>query len=214
VIEDTRRHPPHPGEFSVAEQTGLEAPDVQKRGRFSWIAGRLGVLLAVSAPLGLVVVLGIGMATGVGDAPLGDVDSGIGVATDFTLPRLEGGTFTLGEHADGPVFLYFWASWCVPCRVEAPLIESLWPEYEERGYTFVGVNIIDSESAARSFVEEFQLSFPILLDGQGEVYLEYGVYAVPESFFLAPGLQVRTKFLGALEEEPLRALLDKLGAPQ
>lgn len=176
----------------------------------SRIRGRLLIALAGIVPLAVVIALGIGMATGVGGEPLGDVESGFTVASDFTLPKLDGGSFTLVEHSDEPVFLYFWASWCPPCRQEAPLIQELWAEYELRGYTFVGVNILDSPSAARRFVEEFGLTFPILSDDDGTVYLEYGVYGLPESFFLGPGLVAQRKFLGALELETLRAMLDEL----
>lgn len=154
------------------------------------------------------------MATGVGDQPVGDVDSGFTIASDFALPTLDGDTFTLGDHSDGPVFLYFWASWCPPCREEAPLIQELWPEYERRGYTFIGVNILDSPPAARGFVEEFGLTFPILSDDDGAVYLEYGVYGLPESFFLKPGLVAERKFLGALELDALRVMLDELTNPR
>lgn len=171
---------------------------------------RLLVLVAAAAPIALLVALGVGMATGVGRDPLGEVDPGFRVAADFTLPSFDGETFTLSDHDGGPVFMYFWASWCAPCREEAPLIQRLWPEYERRGYTFVGVNIIDSEADARAFIDLFGLTFPNVHDTQGAVYIEYGVYGVPESFFLEPGRTVRQKFLGALTEEPFREMLDEL----
>lgn len=167
--------------------------------------------MIVAGIVGLVAiaVLGVALSRGVGQPSIGATDPGFDVAGDFTLPTFDGGTFTLSEHAQGPVFLYFWASWCQPCREEAPIIERLWPEYRDRGYTFVGVNIIDSEDAAREFIDEFGLSFPMVRDVDGAVYLDYGVYGVPESFFLAPGLEVDTKFLGKLTEESLREQLDR-----
>ena len=109
------------------------------------------------------------------------------------------------------MFVYFWASWCVPCQAEAPVIQKLWPEYERRGYTFVGVNIWDAESDARRFLEQQRLSFPVVADSNGRVYVDYGVDALPDSYFLEPGLRARTRYQGALTEATLRELLDELG---
>ena len=178
---------------------------VERRGR----GARIVVIVAGVVGLVAIAVLGVALSRGVGQPSVGATDAGFEVAGDFTLPTFDGGTFTLSEHAQGPVFLYFWASWCQPCREEAPIIERLWPEYRDRGYTFVGVNIIDSEEAATAFIDEFDLSFPMVRDVEGAVYLDYGVYGVPESFFLAPGLEVDAKFLGKLTEESLREQLDR-----
>jgi cytochrome c biogenesis protein CcmG/thiol:disulfide interchange protein DsbE len=149
------------------------------------------------------------MRGGVGQPPLGSVDPGFTTATAFELPRFDAGTFALIEHRDRPVFLYFWASWCTPCRTEAPLIQRLWPEFDARGYTFVGVNIQDQDAAARRFIAEYGLTFPQVRDREGSVYLDYGVYGLPESFFIRPGLVVQEKYLGEVTEAVLR---DRLAA--
>ena len=133
--------------------------------------GRVLVIVAGVAALALAGVLALGLARGVGDSPLGEVDAGFEAAADFTLPTFDGGTFALSEYTDAPLFIYFWASWCAPCFREAPLIERLWPEFEAAGYTFVGVNILDSEGDAREFIERFDLSFPLVanLDSEEDV---------------------------------------------
>jgi cytochrome c biogenesis protein CcmG/thiol:disulfide interchange protein DsbE len=165
--------------------------------------------------LALAVALAAAMRGGVGQPPLGAVDAGFTTAATFELPRLNNdgagaaGTFSLGDYGDRPVFVYFWASWCTPCKAEAPLIQRLWPEFEARGYTFVGVNIQDQEQDARRFVEEHGLTFPQVRDREGAVYLDYGVYGLPESFFLKPGLLVHEKYLGEFDETVLR---ERLGA--
>ena len=110
------------------------------------------------------------------------------------------------------MFVYFWASWCGPCENEAPLIQELWPEYEARGYSFVGVNILDSEDSARAFVERHGLTFPTVFDGNGDAYLDYGVYGVPEAFFLRPGLILEQKYIGELTEDPFREMLEAIGS--
>lgn len=173
--------------------------------------GRLILLGAGLLAVAVLIVLAVAMQRGVGSSPLGRTDAGFTRASAFVLPTIDGtGSFDLSDHADGPVFVYFWASWCAPCREEAPLIERLWPEYRQRGYSFVGVNILDAERDARAFVREFQLTFPLVRDVEGTAYLDYGVYGLPEAFFLRPGLLVSEKFNGALGEREFRAMLDKL----
>src|SRR5205823_4885119 len=116
------------------------------------------------------------------------------------------------DHAGGPVVVYFWASWCTPCAAEAPLIQRLYEEYHARGYTFVGVNIWDAEKDARAFVEEHALTFPVVTDRGGKVYLAFGVENLPMAFFLRPGLQIDQRFLGQLQEPALREMLARLTA--
>ena len=157
--------------------------------------------------LALAVALGAAMRSGVGQPPLGAVDPGFTVASTFELPRFDAGTFALADYREHPVFLYFWASWCTPCRTEAPVIQRLWPEFEARGYTFVGVNIQDQDADAIRFIQEHGLTFPQVRDREGSVYLDYGVYGLPESFFLKPGLVVREKYLGEVTEPVLRERL-------
>ena len=157
--------------------------------------------------LAMAVALGAAMRGGVGQPPLGAVDPGFARASAFELPRFDAGTFALAEHRDRPVLVYFWASWCTPCKTEAPLLQRLWPEFQARGYTFVGVNIQDQDADARRFIQEHGLTFPQVRDREGSVYLDYGVYGLPESFFLKPGLVVNEKYLGEFDETVLRQRL-------
>ena len=174
-------------------------------------AARLIITGVGLAAVALLVILAAAMRRGVGDSPIGSTDAGFTAASSFALPTLDGtGSFDVDAHASGPLFVYFWASWCAPCREEAPVIERLWPEYRARGYTFVGVNILDAERDARRFADEFALTFPLVRDVEGTVYLDYGVYGLPEAFFLRPGLLVSEKFNGALDEQEFRTMLAKL----
>lgn len=168
------------------------------------------VLVAGILVVGLLAVLAVALARGrtAEDASA----TALGDPTAFELPLLQGGgAFRLSEHADGPVFVYFWASWCAPCLQEAPVIQRLYPEYRERGYTFVGVNIWDAEKDARRFVESQRLTFPLVTDPGGKTYLSYGVQQLPTAFFLKPGLETDRRFVGALTEAQLRELLDHAG---
>ena len=170
-----------------------------------FLSAALGALL-----LAVLAVLGIAMAQGVGGLQEGRTDGDLGIPPNFSLRRFDGERFVLQEYAGQPVFLYFWASWCIPCEEEAPLIEALWPEYRERGWMFLGVNIWDREEDARHFIERHGLTFPLARDEEGEVYLEYGVQGLPTAFFIAPGPQMYARYDGLLSEEKLRGLLDEV----
>ena len=165
--------------------------------------GAVGVVLAL-----LLAALGVAIDRGVGDSPLGESPASFRLAPDFTAETLDGESFSLGRHSGGPLFLYFWASWCAPCEREAPLIERLWQEYEARGYTFVGVNVMDNHTDAVAFARRHGLTFPIVRGA--DVYLDYGVIALPEAFFLLPGLRVSGKYFGELREADFRAMLERL----
>jgi cytochrome c biogenesis protein CcmG/thiol:disulfide interchange protein DsbE len=152
-----------------------------------------------------------GLLLGAGAAHCGELKpwSG-GPAPALSLRDPAGATYDLAAYRGKVVLVNFWASWCAPCREEAPVIERLWHEYRERGYTFVGVNILDTERDARAFAIEERFTFPVVRDVEGAVYLDYGVYGIPEAFFLRPGQLVNEKFNGALGEPEFRAMLDSL----
>jgi thiol-disulfide isomerase/thioredoxin len=177
----------------------------------SWQLSRVLVAAVGMVAAGLIVTMAIAMVRDVGNDDIGRANSELSVGADFDLPRLDGSRFVLANHSDRPVFVYFWASWCGPCEQEAPLIQKLWPEYEARGYTFVGVNILDAAKPAQAFIERHGLTFPTVIDSDGDAYLDYGVYAVPEAFFLRPGLDLEQKYIGELTEQPFRELLDAIG---
>lgn len=156
--------------------------------------------------------LGIAMSQGVGQEPSGEVDPGFRIAADFTLMQYRGGEVSLADYSDRPVLIYYWASWCQVCEQMSPLLQSIWPEYEQRGYEFLGINILDAERDALAAIDRHGMTFPNLRDEGGAVYLEYGVYGVPEFFFVRPGRVVDRKWMGGFTENKLREMLDELSA--
>ncbi len=170
------------------------------------------ITLAVGAGLlVLLAALAAALNSGVGGAGGGRSDAAITSAPAFTLAQFDGGTFDFArENGDRPVFVYFWASWCVPCQAEAPVIEALWHEYRDRGYVFLGINMWDQPDDARKFVSQYRLTFPVVADEARAVYVEYGVQGLPTAFFVAPGGQVRSQYSGPLDERTLRGLLDEI----
>jgi len=135
-------------------------------------------------------------------------------APEFTLERLdEDGTLSLSLLRGSAVVLNFWASWCQPCKEEAPVLEQLWRENRERGLVVVGLDAKDFRRDARAFVERFELTFPIAFDGPGDTVAPYGVTGFPETFVIDREGRVVDAFAGAVngedEQERLRAAVDE-----
>ena len=178
------------------------------------LRGRLAILAAGAALLAVVAAIAIALAREPADGGAAVGGEAVGRAAAVALPTLDGdGEARLADWAGRPLFVYFWASWCAPCERETPLIERLWEEYEPRGYAFVGINIHDREADARAFARRYGLTFPALVDADGDVYFEFGIDGVPQAFFLDSGLRVAHRHAGELDEEALRAMLEDIGRP-
>lgn len=132
-------------------------------------------------------------------------------AAAFSLTTFSGNPLSLESLRGKVVMLNFWASWCVPaCYEEAPTLERTWRAYKDKGVTVVGVDVQDKEAAAREFLSRFEHSFPNAPDPRGHVSVDYGVYGVPETFFIDRKGRVRFKHVGALTDEIARQHLDVL----
>ena len=132
-------------------------------------------------------------------------------APAFALATLEGAPLSLAGHRGNIVVLNFWASWCYPaCYEEAPVLERNWRGYRDRGVVVVGVAIQDTREAAEKFVGDFGLTFPIAQDLKGTVSVDYGVYGVPETFFLDRQGRIRVKHVGAVTDDVFRKTVDRL----
>ena len=120
-------------------------------------------------------------------------------APAFSLTTFDGTTMSLADLRGKPVVMNFWASWCPPCRVEAPLMERTWRMYKNRGLIFLGVNIQDREEDALSYIREFGITFPNGPDPTGEIAIDYGVSGLPVTFFISGKGEVVRRWVGALD---------------
>jgi cytochrome c biogenesis protein CcmG/thiol:disulfide interchange protein DsbE len=132
-------------------------------------------------------------------------------AAPFALTGFDGRPISLEALRGKVVVVNFWASWCVPaCYDEAPSLERAWQAYRDRGVVLVGINIQDKEEPARRFLDRFGHTFPNAPDPAGRVSVDYGVYGVPETFFIDRQGRVRFKHVGAVTDEILTQQLDRL----
>jgi len=130
-------------------------------------------------------------------------------APSFTLPLFGGRTIRLEDLRGKVVFLNFWASWCPPCRAEARTLEAAWQRYKDREVVFLGIDIQDPEQDARAFLKEFGITYLNARDASGEVAIEYGVWGIPETFFIDREGWITFKQVGALGWLIITAKLDE-----
>jgi cytochrome c biogenesis protein CcmG/thiol:disulfide interchange protein DsbE len=128
-------------------------------------------------------------------------------APDFSLSLFDGRVVRLSDFQGKVVFLNFWASWCPPCRDEAPLLEQAWRGHKDQDIVFLGVDIQDTEEAARRFLREFAISYMNGRDPTGRIAIDYGVYGIPETFFINRQGRITYKHIGALDGQTLVAKL-------
>jgi cytochrome c biogenesis protein CcmG, thiol:disulfide interchange protein DsbE len=157
--------------------------------------------VAVMAVLAIVALLGFGLlskgeaAIAVGDpAPDGDLEE---------LAAADGAD-RIADYRGGWLLINFWASWCDPCREEAPALEGFWRDHRDQGVIVLGVNLDDTSDDARAFIDEYGLSYPQLRDGDGRQWRDdYGMTGFPESFLVDPEGELAVIRRGPVDAEVL-----------
>jgi cytochrome c biogenesis protein CcmG/thiol:disulfide interchange protein DsbE len=125
---------------------------------------------------------------------------------DFAAPRVnKPGTLELASLRGKVVVLNFWASWCIPCKQEAPALERVWRDYRSKGVVVLGVDSEDFTGDARSFMREHGITYPVVREQGRDLYGPYGVSGVPETRVIdRRGKYAGTQFYGATTVSDLR----------
>jgi cytochrome c biogenesis protein CcmG/thiol:disulfide interchange protein DsbE len=168
--------------------------------------------VAVAVLVALVGVFAHGLRTGSTTVAAELSDGSAPAAPAFTLPRLDGGTFTLSALRGKVVVLNFWASWCVACRDEAPIFAEMLRLHRAQGVRVVGVDSQDFVDAARKFASKYAIRYPLVHDGSNDVTNRWGVTSgFPATFVIDRDGKVRSYFpreITAQElDEALRPIL-------
>lgn len=144
-------------------------------------------------------------------------------APEITVQRLGAGEpLSLASLKGKPVLLNFWASWCLACRDEAHILQAAHLRYEKAGdkLRVVGIAIQDTEEKAMAFARKFGKTYFLGMDNEaGDISLGYGLYGVPETFFIDAGGVIRYKHVGAVstdlvEREVAKLIDNKEGPPR
>jgi cytochrome c biogenesis protein CcmG/thiol:disulfide interchange protein DsbE len=130
-------------------------------------------------------------------------------APDFTLERLDrSGELQLSSLHGKAVVLNVWASWCGPCKEEAPYLEEVWQQNRDRGLVVVGLDAKDFRADARRFARRYELTFPLVYDGPGDTIDGYRVTGFPETFVIDREGKVVAAFAGAVNGDDERSRLE------
>lgn len=170
----------------------------------NWKRSLVGVAIAVP----IVMLLGYGLTRDPRqiDSPLPGR-----AAPDFALPALENGdSIQLSELRGNVVVVNFWASWCIPCRDEHPVLLQASRMYQPRGVKFVGIAYNDKPDDSRRWLDELGKSYPSLVDEGARTAIDYGVSGVPETFILDKQGVVAFKKFGPITTPEISQKLDSL----
>jgi cytochrome c biogenesis protein CcmG/thiol:disulfide interchange protein DsbE len=207
----------HEQEPSVATTAPPEVEPAPTRARHAWLPAALATASGVVVT-SLLLLLWFGVAqrergtVGLASVPLRQ-------APDFELGLFTGGTYRLYETLGSgkPALVNFWASWCAPCRDEAPMLEAAWKRNSSL-VSFVGVDVQDTDEDAREFIRQFGITYPNGAGNGGPISIAYGMRGVPETYFIATDGRILRKWNGPLTaaglDQFLRELLNaRAGAP-
>lgn len=134
-------------------------------------------------------------------------------APDFTLQTLDGQSINLSDLEGHPVLVNMWASWCTPCKYEMPAIQEVYEEYKDRGFVVLAVNLTkkDDLASVKTFIEQYSLTFPVLLDQDGRVEDAYQLRGLPTSFFIdGDGIIQSVVIGGPMSEEVVRERVEQI----
>lgn len=115
------------------------------------------------------------------------------------LPQLDGPTWALAEQRGNAVVMNFWAGWCAPCRAEMPSLELAATRFEAEGLLVVAVNFKEGEAAVRRHVADWNLSLPVLRDGDAAVARAFGVRLLPSTVLIGRDGRVRSTVFGEVD---------------
>ena len=132
-------------------------------------------------------------------------------APAFTLDRLDReGRLSLADLRGKAVVVNFWASWCIPCRDEAPVLQQTYERYRDQGLVVLGVDFNDFRQDARRFIDRFDLTYPVVFDGKGSTAGRWGLRGVPETFFVdRSGAIVGEPIYGPVDSERNRVAYER-----
>jgi len=168
---------------------------------------RMAIVLSLVA---LMVVLALAFRRDPADIRTGTVGQ---PAPAFALERLDApGEVTLAEHAGKVVVVNFFASWCIPCKEETPALIRVWERYRTSDVVVLGILYQDSPEAGRDFHRRLGATWPSAIDPGGRIALGFGVFGIPETFFIGPDGVIRGRHIGAIDEATLLAGIEALRA--
>ena len=131
-------------------------------------------------------------------------------APGFTLPSLDETNIRLSDLKGQVALINIWATWCPPCRAEMPTIQAAYEQYHDQGFTVLAVNLQEDPRTIAAFLREYKLTFPALLDLDGQVSRTYQAYSLPSSFFVDRKGIIRAVYRGPMPRSVIAGTVEQL----
>lgn len=133
-------------------------------------------------------------------------------APEITGTTLDGKPFSLAALRGTVTVLNVWASWCAPCRAEAPVLEKTWVSQQDKGVQFIGLDTRDSDTSALSFIRKFGITYPNVIDRDGALQLRFSgtlpPEAIPSTLVVDANGKVAARALGKVSESTLLGMIE------
>lgn len=133
------------------------------------------------------------------------------IALDFELQTLDGKTMKLSDMVGKKVILNFWATWCPPCKAEMPHMQEFYEDQKGNGVEILAVNLTTAERNKDNigpFIKEYGLTFPVLLDSQGEIGQTYQSFSIPTSYIIDSSGVIQKKIVGPMDKEMMKEVIN------
>lgn len=179
-------------------ETTVENPQAKSRG------------LGITQVVAFIIVLAVIALFAIGIQMRGAKPVEKGLAPQFSVPLFSGSTFSLAEQRGKVVVVNFWASWCVPCREEAPILENAWRKYKDRGVIFVGIDYVDTDKEALAFIKDFGVTYPNGPDIGTETSRAFRIQGIPETYFVGKDGQLYGNHIGPIDAPTLSAKIEEV----
>jgi peroxiredoxin len=157
----------------------------------------------------LILAIAVVACSGPGAGALRGINVG-NRAPDFTLEALDGSKVALRDYRGKVVLINFWATWCPPCRAEIPEIEAAFEARQADGFEVLGINVEESRETIAPFVDEFEMSYPVLLDESGRLLQTYRAMGLPMSVIVDQDGVIQARHVGFLTAADLDRYLGEL----
>ncbi len=131
-------------------------------------------------------------------------------APNFVITDMEGNKISLEDYRGKGVFLNFWGTWCKPCEKEMPYMNELYDEYKAKGVEIVALNADETNLAVKTFINQYQLKFPVAIDKGQQILNTYGVGPLPTTFLINKDGQVIKQITGTQTKEQIEGYLKEI----